>query len=106
MKIKKLVLGSNIEIRLIELFKQVGAKEKTVNGENIMVINTTPDIMDEKMEVVFEQLKRLGYDKQGQSMSHFFYFRDKQNKLPEISVESQGKEGFVKEKHKYYIYWA
>lgn len=98
---------SNDELgdRITTVFKQLGAKAKMHNGEEILVLNTTPDVMSDKMDIAFDQLKRLGYDYKGQSMKHFWYIRDKQKELPDVSVESQGSEGFVKERHDYYIYW-
>jgi hypothetical protein len=106
MKIKKIIIANNnFDERLNAIFQQLGAKPKQVEDQEVLSIVTTPQIMSTKMDIAYEQLKRLGYDNMGKSMQHFWYISDGQKRLPYISVESQGSEGFVKEKHEYLIYW-
>ena len=105
MKIKKVCLSSTVDDRISLVFTQLGCKEKQHNGQSVLSLITTPDVMEQKVEIAYEQLKRLGYDNKSQSQKHFWYITDLQKKLDTISIESQGAEGFVKERHEYLIWW-
>lgn len=107
MKIKSVSIASsmNPDERISQIFTQLGAKEKTHNGQSVLSLFTTPAVMDTKVDIAFESLRRLGYDGKSQAMSHFWYLTDLSKKLPTITIESQGKEGFVVEKHEYLIWW-
>jgi hypothetical protein len=105
MKIKGITIASSIDDRLETIFKQLGAKYMNHNGQSVLVLNTTPDVMAQKVEIAYEQLRKLGYDNKSQSQKHFWYIVDAQNELPEVQIESQGSEGFIKEKHNYTITW-
>src|ERR1035437_6389873 len=103
MQIKHVVLATHEE-RVLDIFKQLGAREKQVDGNTVLSIKTTPGVMEEKVEIAYEPLKRLGYDQKVQSQKHFWYLSDKHKRLDTIRIESQGSEGFVVEKHEYLIY--
>lgn len=105
MKIKKVTLAADDYERVTMIFKQLGAKEKLHNGQEVLSIVTTPEVMDKKVEIAFEMLKRIGYDRCSQSLKHFWFISDLQKKLDTISIESQGSSGFVRESHEYLIYW-
>jgi len=108
MKIKTVTVGTDqqlLEGRIHSIFKSLGAVPVEHHGQQVLKITNEPDIMNQKVEIAYELLKRLGYDRIGQSMKHFWYIKDKQGKLPTISIESQGKEGFVTEKHDYLVWW-
>jgi hypothetical protein len=107
MKIKSVMLSASVDPddRVNLIFKQLGCKEKDHNGQSVLSITTTPDVMAQKVEIALDQLKRIGYDRSSRSMDHFWYISDKQKKRPTITVESQGEEGFVQTRHEYLIYW-
>lgn len=104
MRIKSVTIATADE-RIAQVFKQLGATEREFNGQMVLSIVTTPHIMDEKVDIAYEQLKRFGYNVCSQSMQHFWYIKDQRNKLDTITIESQGKEGFVRERHEYLISW-
>lgn len=105
MRIKSVSLAKNESDRISEIFKQLGCKEKQHNGQTVLSIRTTPDVMSEKVQIAMEQLRRLGYDRSSQSQKHFWYLSDKHKHMDTITIESQGGEGFVQDRHEFLIYW-
>jgi hypothetical protein len=108
MKIKTVMLAassSDPDDRVTLIFKQLGCKEKEHNGQQVLSIITTPDIMAQKVEIALDQLRRLGYDRSSRSMNHFWYISDNQRKRDTITIESQGEEGFVQTRHEFLVYW-
>lgn len=105
MKIKSVMLSANTDDRIAEIFKQLGAKKKSGSEDGVYSLSVTPDVMRQKVDIAYEQLRRLGYDNQSCQQQHFWYISDKQKQLPTISIESQGGNGFVQERHEYLIYW-
>jgi hypothetical protein len=107
-KIKSVTLSAleeGLDERIKAIFTQLGAKEKQHNGQSVLSMTTTPDIMAKKMEIAQDHLARLGYNQSSKSIQHFWYFSDKRKKLDKISVESQGEIGFVQERQEYLIWW-
>ena len=107
MRIKNVTLSNNnYEERIKTIFIQLGAKEHEENGNEVLSMFTLPAVMEEKVEIAYELLRRLGYTYCSQAMKPFWYISEAKKKLPTISIESQGAEGFVQEKHTYLIYWS
>jgi Holliday junction resolvasome RuvABC DNA-binding subunit len=104
MKIKHVILAANVQERIALIFKQLGAKIKEHNGQSVLSIVTDPDTMEQKVEIAFEQLKRLGYDNKTQAQKHFWYIKNSRHTVPTITIESQGASGFVMERHEYLIH--
>jgi hypothetical protein len=100
-----MLASEGLDDRITLIFKQLGAKEKEHNGNSVMSIVTTPDVMAQKVEIAYESLRRLGYTSCSNSQKHFWYISDKRKKLDTITIESQGETGFVQEKHEYIIFW-
>jgi hypothetical protein len=100
-----MLAGEGLEERINLIFKQIGAKEKDHNGQSVLSITTSPDIMAQKVDIAYEQLRRLGYGQISNSQRHFWYISDKRKKLDKITIESQGETGFVQERHEYLIYF-
>jgi hypothetical protein len=104
-KIKSVTIAATVDEQIGTIFKQLGAKEKEHNGNKILSIEATPEVMSEKVQIALGQLRRLGYNSGSQQKQHFWYITDKKKTLDTITIESQGKEGFVQERHEYHIYW-
>lgn len=106
MKIKYVTIArTSIDERISVIFKQLGAKTVKRYGEDVLCLFTDPEVMVTKMEIAYEQLKRLGYETNGQNLKHFWYFHDLQEKLPEISVEAQDPDAGANTRINYFIYW-